>query len=69
MDDTFGAIVPGQGMSTTRTQAGKPWTETGGPVRRNGMTWLQYAAKRAWRDKVRPDHAQAKFAAKLGRKA
>lgn len=31
------------------------------------LTWLQYAGKRAFQEKIRPDHALAKFAILLGR--
>lgn len=38
------------------------------PVRTQGLTWLQYAARRARQGNVRPDHQQASFGASLGRR-
>ncbi len=31
------------------------------------LTWLQYAGKRSFQEKIKPDHALAKFAVLLGR--
>jgi hypothetical protein len=40
---------------------------TARPANASGkLTWLQYAAKRAYQAKVKPDHASARFALFIG---